>query len=108
MSMDEMKNNVEQLARLTANLEAASTELDGINTEETLLAWEPTAFPQLFQMFKTKEPYDKLWNTALSFHIKSDEWLNGEDICPWFTSIEWRWWISEDYTVLSAKSIQGL
>ena len=78
MSMDEMKNNVEQLTRLQTNLEAASAELDGVNNEEALLGWEASSFPQLPAMFKTKEPYDKLWKTALSFHQSSDEWLNGK------------------------------
>ena len=78
MSMDEMKNNVDQLNRLSVNLEAARDELDGINTEETLLEWEASQFPQLQTMFQMKDPYDKLWSTALQFSSKSEEWLNGE------------------------------
>lgn len=78
MSMEEMKNNVEQLSKLTANLEAARSELESINEEETLLEWEESAFPLLQVMFQSKEPYDKLWNTALLFSTKSDEWQNGE------------------------------
>ncbi len=78
MSMDEMKNNVEQLARLTTNLEAARDDLEQINYEETLLEWEATQFPILQSMFTTKDPYDKLWTTALNFHQKSEEWLNGK------------------------------
>lgn len=78
MSMDEMKNNVETLNRLTVSLEAARDELDAINKEETLLEWEASQFPQLQAMFQMKEPYDKLWSTALQFSTRSDEWLNGE------------------------------
>ena len=80
MSMDEMKNNTEHLAQLEVNLEAAREELEGINTEEVLLEWEASQFPQLQTMFQMKDPYDKLWNTALQFTTKSDEWLNGKNI----------------------------
>ncbi len=72
-----MKNNVQQLQRLHENLEAAREELDSINNEQTLLEWEPTAFPQLQQMFVAKDPYDKLWNTALNFSEKQEQWLKG-------------------------------
>ena len=77
MSMDEMKNNVELLGRLTANLDSARDELDNINREESMLEWEPSVFPMLQLMFQAKEPYDKLWNTALNFSNKNEEWLNG-------------------------------
>ena len=79
MSMDEMKNNVEQLSKLTVNLEAARDELEAINKEEVLLEWEASAFPHLQTMFNMKDPYEKLWNTALLFTTKSDEWQNGEN-----------------------------
>ena len=78
MSMDEMKNNVDQLAKLTTNLEAARDELEAINMEETLLEWEASQFPQLQTMFQMKDPYDRLWSTALQFSTKSEEWLNGQ------------------------------
>ena len=77
MSADEMRNNVEILKKLNDNLEKARDDLDAINKEENLLEWEATQFPQLQHMFTQKEPYDKLWTTALAFHNKSDEWLNG-------------------------------
>ena len=77
MSMETMKDNVDQLTKLTTNLEAAREELDQLNLEETLLEWEASSFPVLQQMFQMKEPYDKLWRTALNFHVKSDEWLTG-------------------------------
>ncbi len=73
-----MRNNVEILRKLNENLEAAREDLETINKEEQLLEWEATQFPQLQHMFIQKEPYDKLWTTALAFHNKSDEWLNGE------------------------------
>ena len=82
--MEEMKHNVEQLTTLSQNLEAARDELEAINKEEVLLEWEASQFPQLQTMFQMKDPYDKLWNTALQFATKSDEWLNGKRLehCP--------------------------
>lgn len=50
-----------------------------LNTEEELLQWEPTQFPILQTMLAYKEPYDKLWRTALSFNNKHETWLNGMD-----------------------------
>ncbi len=73
-----MRNNVEILKKLNDNLEKARDDLEAINKEENLLEWDATQFPQLQQMFVQKEPYDKLWTTALAFHNKSDEWLNGQ------------------------------
>lgn len=81
MSQDEMKSNVEQLARLQTGLEAARDELEGINEEERLLEWEQSYFPQLNTMFQLKEPYDKLWNTAWTFHQKHENWMNGSYSC---------------------------
>lgn len=77
MSQDEMKSNVEQLSKLQTGLEAARDELEGINEEERLLEWEQSYFPQLNTMFQLKEPYDKLWNTAWTFHQKHENWMNG-------------------------------
>ena len=77
MGQDEMKSNVEQLARLQAGLEQAREDLEGINEEERLLEWEQSFFPQLNTMFTLKEPYDKLWNTAWTFHQKHENWMNG-------------------------------
>jgi dynein heavy chain len=78
-----MRNNVQQLTKLTANLEAARDELEQINNEEALLQWEPTAFPQLQHMFQAKDPYDKLWNTLLNFTEKQDKWMKG-----WYLQIQ--------------------
>ena len=72
-----MKNNVETLNRLTVQLEKAREDLEQINKEEELLEFEQSEFPILMQMFQAKDPYDKLWTTALSFSEKSSEWLSG-------------------------------
>ena len=52
--------------------------LQQVNTEEELLEFEATQFPILQTMIAYKEPYDKLWRTALSFHNKNEAWLNGK------------------------------
>ena len=77
-STDEMKHNVEILQRMTDNLEGARRELETINREQALLDFEETNFPLLQAMFLAKDPYDKLWSTALSFTLKSEDWLNGK------------------------------
>ena len=51
--------------------------LQQVNTEEELLEFEATQFPILQTMVAYKEPYDKLWRTALTFHNKHEAWLNG-------------------------------
>ncbi|XP_037391966.1 dynein heavy chain 3, axonemal [Pygocentrus nattereri] len=77
MSVEEMKNNVEKLKELSACLEDAATELECINKEESLLEREQSQFPLLQSLMLSKQPYDQLWNTALSFHSSSDVWMNG-------------------------------
>ena len=72
-----MRTNVKTLAKLTENLETARDELEQINKEEALLEWEVSQFPVLQQMFQLKDPYDKLWNTALTFENKRETWLDG-------------------------------
>ncbi len=51
--------------------------MKAINNEEELLEWEMTAFPQIQSTKVLKEPYDKLWHTALEFHEKHEQWLTG-------------------------------
>ncbi|KAL7873931.1 hypothetical protein SRHO_G00049010 [Serrasalmus rhombeus] len=77
MSVEEMKNNVEKLKELSTCLEDAATELECINKEEILLEREQSQFPLLQSLMLSKQPYDQLWNTALSFHSSSDVWMNG-------------------------------
>ena len=99
MTLEKMTVNVETLARITKSLMNARDELttinfnEGINTiirlleiyfmchfkitSKGLLEWEESKFPLLSQMFAAKDPYEKLWNNALNFTIKSEQWLNG-------------------------------
>ncbi|XP_045076641.1 dynein axonemal heavy chain 3-like [Coregonus clupeaformis] len=77
MSLEEMKNNVEKLNELTSRLDAAVTELDDINKEESLLEKEQSQFPMLQTLMGNKQPYDQLWTNALNFQNKSEIWMNG-------------------------------
>eukprot|EP00794_Sanderia_malayensis_P008808 gene8808-9750_t len=77
MATEEMNRNVEKLDELDVLLGQAREELFALNEEEELLEWEPSQFPLLQGIIAYKEPYDKLWKTALSFHTKHEIWLNG-------------------------------
>lgn len=48
-----------------------------INNEEELFEWEVTPFPQVQVLTASKEPFERLWNTAIEFHEKHDKWMNG-------------------------------
>ncbi|KAJ1097170.1 hypothetical protein NDU88_002296 [Pleurodeles waltl] len=77
VGMEEMKNNVEKMQELNANLNKASLEFEAINKEETLLEFEKSQFPLLQTTILNKIPYEQLWQTAYDFQTKSDEWING-------------------------------
>ncbi|KAI4817445.1 hypothetical protein KUCAC02_010846 [Chaenocephalus aceratus] len=77
MNIEEMKNNVGNLNEITANLEAAVTELEEINNEQTLLEKEQRDFPQVQTLIADKQPFEQLWTTALNFQCMSEEWING-------------------------------
>uniref|UniRef100_A0A3Q3EKF3 Dynein axonemal heavy chain 3 n=1 Tax=Labrus bergylta TaxID=56723 RepID=A0A3Q3EKF3_9LABR len=77
MNMEEMKNNVGNLAQITANLESALTELEDINKEQTLLEREQSQFPMVQTLIADKQPYEQLWTIALNFQTMSEEWMNG-------------------------------
>lgn len=105
MGQDEMKSNVEQLARLQAGLEQARDDLEGINEEERLLEWEQSVFPQLNTMFQLKEPYDKLWNTAWSFHQKHENWMNGRHKIVLFCRVQYL--SSFKFNPCAQRSVRG-
>ncbi|XP_076366412.1 dynein axonemal heavy chain 3-like isoform X2 [Tachypleus tridentatus] len=77
VSHEEMIENVESLNHISSILKEAKQELMNINEEESLLGWEKTLFPVLEVIDQQKEPYDKLWNTALSFYNRYEQWYNG-------------------------------
>jgi len=62
---------------MTDKLDAARAYVESINREEALLDFDETQFPLLQTMFQTKDPYDKLWTTALNFTVKNEEWMHG-------------------------------
>lgn len=51
--------------------------LQAINNEEELLEWELTPFPQIQMITQAKEPFDRLWKTAVKFYEKQERWMNG-------------------------------
>lgn len=67
---EETKSNVEHLVTITGRLDAALKEMDDLNMEQKLLEMEQTQFPQVAEMFKAKDPYERLWNTVLTFSTK--------------------------------------
>ena len=36
-----------------------------------------TQYPQIQDFIVQKEPFDKLWTTAVHFHAQYDKWMNG-------------------------------
>lgn len=68
------------LAEIGKTIEEYRVELEEINKEETLFAWEISQFPMLQQIITAKDPYDKLWNTFYSFQTKEVQWLKGKII----------------------------
>lgn len=49
-----------------------------INREEQMLGVEQlTPYPQIQEFIIQKEPFDKLWTTAVTFHQHYDKWMNG-------------------------------
>lgn len=36
-----------------------------------------TPYPQIQDFIVQKEPFDKLWSTAVHFHAQYDKWMNG-------------------------------
>jgi dynein heavy chain len=81
LNLDEMRTNSKTLDRLGDLLSKARSELDAINTEEELLEMEPTLSPLLQHLIALREPYDKLWHTAMDFTQKHERWFHGEINC---------------------------
>ena len=77
-AVEDIKSVVEELARLGVALEECKTEMMEINNEEELLQWEATAYPLINTILHSKEPYDKLWNTAIAYYDKHEQWMNGD------------------------------
>jgi dynein heavy chain len=76
-NLEDMQNTVAALEQLNDEMLKASDQLEVINKEEGLFQWQISTYPQLLAMFQAKEPYAKLWTTALEFTVKSEKWMNG-------------------------------
>jgi dynein heavy chain, axonemal len=72
-----MRRTVAALRKLDETMNKLRDDLEVMNKEEGLFGWEVSAFPELQDMFLSKEPFDKLWTTALEFTTKSNLWMNG-------------------------------
>ncbi len=49
-----------------------------INREEVMLGFEhQTPYDEIMEITVAKEPFDKLWTTAVKFHGEHDKWMNG-------------------------------
>ena len=77
-AVDEIRSVLAELGQLGETLEGCKTEAMEINNEEELLQWEPTPYPQIQAMLHSKEPYDRLWTTAITYYDKHDQWMNGD------------------------------
>ena len=76
--VEDIRSVAAELGELGASLEECKTEAMEINNEEELLHWDPTPYPQIQATLHSKEPYDRLWNTAVSYHDKYHQWMNGD------------------------------
>ena len=55
-----------------------SLQKAGINLEEKLLdTGQISPYTLLDDIREMKEPFDKLWQTAVQFHQQYDKWMNG-------------------------------
>lgn len=77
-SLDDIRSVAKELAEIGVSLEECKTEAMDINNEEELLQWETTPYSQIQAVQHAKEPFDRLWNTAVSYYDKHEQWMNGE------------------------------
>ena len=76
--MSEAEQYIYQLSEIAKRLEDFMAEKVRINREEVLLqTGDQTPYQQIQDITQTKEPYDKLWQAAVKFHMYYDKWMNG-------------------------------
>lgn len=46
------------------------------------MEWDVTQYSQIQMTMASKEPFDRLWKTALTFNNRYDEWMNGKKKSP--------------------------
>lgn len=77
-AVEDIRSVSRELQELGQSLEDCKAEAMDINNEEELLHWDTTPYPQIQAVVHSKEPYDRLWNTALTYHDKHQQWMNGD------------------------------
>ncbi|KAM4746905.1 dynein axonemal heavy chain 3-like [Rhinophrynus dorsalis] len=76
--MTEASVYVQKLNAINLKMQEFTKERTLINQEEVLLQAEQiTTFDQIQEIYKLKEPYEKLWTTALQFTTYYEKWMNG-------------------------------
>ncbi|CUT98907.1 dynein heavy chain [Echinococcus multilocularis] len=75
LSQDEIKKANATLDNFKTLVNEFNKEAEAITREEKLLQFEQSEFPQIFEMRKVMEPYEKLWRTAKDFEEESKAWL---------------------------------
>ncbi|XP_059151071.1 dynein axonemal heavy chain 3-like [Physella acuta] len=76
--MSEADKYVAELEDISQKLELFKEEKLKINVEEQMLALDTqTEYHQIEDIAARKEPYEKLWSTAVTFHQVHDKWMNG-------------------------------
>lgn len=78
-ALDDIRGVAKELQELGQSLEDCKAEAMDINNEEELLHWDTTPYPQIQAVLHSKEPYDRLWNTAVSYYDKQEQWMNGDN-----------------------------
>ncbi|KAJ8047551.1 Dynein heavy chain 3, axonemal [Holothuria leucospilota] len=76
--MAESQDYLAQLEDMQERLEAFQKEKLSINQEEHLLeTGQITPYDELEVIQEMKEPYHRLWSSAVKFHQLHDKWMNG-------------------------------
>ncbi|XP_075130611.1 dynein axonemal heavy chain 3-like [Leptodactylus fuscus] len=76
--MSEASTYVQKLSTINRRIQEFMKEKADINKEEELLGSEQIGtYNQIAEICKLKEPYEKLWTTALHFSTCYDKWMNG-------------------------------
>ncbi|KAL4226016.1 hypothetical protein ACF0H5_014003 [Mactra antiquata] len=76
--MSEAESYMAELKELQSKIDFFHEEKVLINREEEMLGIEQlTPYPQIQEFLIQKEPFDKLWSTAVNFHQQYDKWMNG-------------------------------
>ncbi|KAG5443966.1 Dynein heavy chain 3, axonemal [Clonorchis sinensis] len=75
ITQEEMVKSVQLLDEFLVELETLISDAEQVNKEEALVQWDPTQFPQLVELRRQMDPFDRLWRTALDFDTCNKNWL---------------------------------